>query len=455
VRSFLIFYFVKENGKVLLAVSKFIHPYLEFVGGAAFSLGHALQDLGVPKSEFFQAHLSGFVPRAMTLLLVLLLLMPLIIGAAYTLGRFKGGVIALCVLLAPGILNLMGFFPDFRYGAPSSSAGGVGVIGNVMALIPLLMMVTAAGWSVTVLLYDTLKLTDKFHHYYDHFWFLTALTAAVFFVTDGTASNSAQTLKDASRVAQDSSRYLLLQIRRYQDYCRVNGLEFTKSCQWSKYSQWTIGPLAEYSPVLFEELAPEDSRGFFQQPREANLSDEDILTIRRELLEYNQNVCPVKQLSKDAAQYAPLSGSCESPPFEYCTAWPDGPVGFVDPYIFQRPVAIANECIIPNLVRLKSRMPGLLADDREASQVKNYRWFYFLFIALAVGGKIANSSTKLVDFKKRRRAIFVKDLWRLTIFLASFVWKAFRSGLSFARYMVKTAVAKFKALRPSADGDAP
>lgn len=55
-------------------------------------------------------------------------------------------------------------------------------------------------------------------------------------------------------------------------------------------------------------------------------------------------------------------------------------------------------------------MPGLLAEDREASQVKNYRWFYFLFIALAVGGKIANSSTKLVDFKKRRRAIFVKDL---------------------------------------------
>lgn len=68
-------------------------------------------------------------------------------------------------------------------------------------------------------------------------------------------------------------------------------------------------------------------------------------------------------------------------------------------------------------------MPGLLAEDREASQVKNYRWFYFLFIALAVGGKIANSSTKLVDFKKRRRAIFVKDLWRLTIFLALLVWR--------------------------------
>ncbi|KPW28816.1 hypothetical protein ALP45_03912 [Pseudomonas coronafaciens pv. atropurpurea] len=446
----MIFYFVKENGKVLPAVSKFIHPYLEFVGGAAFSLGHALQDLGVPKSEFLQTHLSGFVPRAITLLWVLLLLMPLIIGAAYTLGRFKGGVIALCVLLAPGVLNLMGFFPDLRYGAPNSSMEGVGVIGNVMALIPLLMMVTAAGWSITVLLYDTLNLTDKFHHYYDHFWFLTALTAAVFFVTDSTASNSAQNLSNASRVAQDSSRYLLLQIRRYQDYCRINGLEFAKSCQWSNYSQWTIGSLAEYGPVLFEDFAPESSRGFFQQPREANLSDEDILTIRRELLEYNQKVCPVKQLSKDAAQYAPLSDSCESPPFEYCSAWPDGPVGFVDPYISQRPVAIANECIIPNLVRLKSRMPGLLADDREASQVKNYRWFYFLFIALAVGGKIANSSTKLVDFKKRSRAIFVKDLWRLTIFLASFVWKAFRSGLSFTCYTVKAAIAKFKALRPSA-----
>lgn len=109
----MIFYFVKEKGKVLLAVSKFIYPYLEFVGGAAFSLGRALQDLGVPKSEFLQTHLSGFVPRVITLLWVLLLLMPLIIGAAYTLGRFKGGVIALCVLLAPSVLNLMGFFQTF------------------------------------------------------------------------------------------------------------------------------------------------------------------------------------------------------------------------------------------------------------------------------------------------------------------------------------------------------
>ncbi|WP_277960748.1 hypothetical protein [Pseudomonas sp. RIT-To-2] len=436
---------------MLSNVSKFIHPYLEFVGGAAFSSGHIVHDLGVPKSEFFETHLSGFVPIAMTLTSVLMFVLALIVGAAYTLGRFKGAIIALCVLLAPGILNVIGFFPDFQYGTHSSSAGGVGVIGSVMALIPLLVMVTALGWSITILLYDTLKLSDRFHHYYDHFWFLTALAAAVFFVADTTAMSNAQSLKDTSRVVQDSSRYLLQQIRRYQDYCRVNGLDATKSCQWSNYSQWTIGQLAEYGPVLFEEFGPKTSREFFQPSRTENLSDEDILVIRRELLDYNQKICPVKQLSKAAAQYAQPSDSCESPPFDYCSMWPDGPEGFVDRYISQRPVAIANECIIPNLVWLKSRMPGLLADDREASLMKNYRWVYFLFIALAVGGKIAISSTKLVDFKKRERAVVVKALWRLTTIPLSFVWKAFKFSLSIICYWGRAAKAKYQARRASAD----
>ncbi|MGC3743272.1 hypothetical protein, partial [Pseudomonas aeruginosa] len=81
----------------------------------------------------------------------------------------------------------------------SFSIGGVGVLGSVMGLIPLLVMATAAGWSITILLYDTLKLTERFRQYYDHFWFLTALAAAIFFVTDSTANENTKRLAEASR----------------------------------------------------------------------------------------------------------------------------------------------------------------------------------------------------------------------------------------------------------------
>lgn len=222
---------------MLLAVSKFLDPYLQFVAGAALSIQQVMEGFEFSKSGFFSTYLSGFGFVALILTLVFLLLLPLIFGAAYTMGRLKGGVIFLCVLIAPGVLNLIGIFPELQYSSPSFSIGGVGVLGSVMGLIPLLVMATAAGWSITILLYDTLKLTERFRQYYDHFWFLTALAAAIFFVTDSTANENTKRLAEASRVAQDSSRYLLLQVRRYQDYCKLNGLESTKSCQWSNYSQ--------------------------------------------------------------------------------------------------------------------------------------------------------------------------------------------------------------------------
>lgn len=443
---------------MLLAVSKFLHPYLQFVAGAALSTQQVMEGFEFSKSSFFSTYLSGFGFVALILTLVFLLLLPLIFGAAYTMGRLKGGVIFLCVLIAPGVLNLIGVFPDLQYSPPRFAIGGVGVLGSVMGLIPLLVMATVAGWSITILLYDTLKLTDRFRQYYDHFWFLTALAAAIFFVTDSIANENTKRLAEASRVAQDSSRYLLLQVRRYQDYCKLNGLESTKSCQWSNYSQWLIGSLADYAPVLFVQLVPKSSQEFYQPPRGGGLSGEDVLVIRRELLEYNQKVCPVTQLSKDSAQYAPLSYSCEAPPLNYCNSWPDGPEGFVDRYISQRPVAIANECIIPNLVSLKSALLKMLADEHEAKQVKNYRWLYFLFIALAVGGKIANSSTKLADIDGRppeQRGIFAKNLRRFRMSLSLLVRKALRYALSFVFYTAKTIKVKYKALRRLAKREAP
>jgi hypothetical protein len=90
--------------------------------------------------------------------------------------------------------------------------------------------------------------------------------------------------------------------------------------------------------------------------------------------------------------------------------------------------------------------------------VKNYRWLYFLFIALAVGGKIANSSTKLADIDGKppeQRGIFVKNLRCFRMSLSSLVRKALRYVLSFVFYTAKTAKIKYRALRRLAKREAP
>ncbi|WPN64508.1 hypothetical protein QMK47_05825 [Pseudomonas sp. P9_35] len=45
-----------------------------------------------------------------------------------------------------------------------------------------------------VLIYDNLNLTERFRQIYDHFWFLLALAAAVFFVADKGANEDAALL---------------------------------------------------------------------------------------------------------------------------------------------------------------------------------------------------------------------------------------------------------------------
>ncbi|WP_258041274.1 hypothetical protein [Pseudomonas syringae] len=434
---------------MILLVSKFLHPYFQFIAGAALSFLQVTEGLEFSKSEFFRNHLNGFLPVAYALMLVFALLLPLVGAAAYTVGRCKGVVAFLCLLLAPGILNLFGGFPDIQYSASRFSIGSVGVLGTATGLIPLLVVATITGWSFTVLLYDTLRLTERFRQYYDHFWFLTALATAVFFVTDISATDNTKRLNEASRVASESNRYLLSQVRRYQDYCKDNGLEATKSCQWSNYSQWVIKPLADYGPSLFVEFGPASSREMYQPSRREVLSDEDVLTIRSELLEYNQKICPMVQLSKGAAQYAQLSDRCEEPPFDFCNSWPDGPEGFVDRYIANRPVAIANECIIPNLVSLRSVMPKMLESEHEAKEGKNYRWLYFLFIALAVGGKVANSSTKLAkidDLEPLGRGVVIRDLVSLVKFLATRAAKGWGCARACALCLFQIAKGKYRDL---------
>jgi hypothetical protein len=76
----------------------------------------------------------------------------------------------------------------------------------------------------------------------------------------------------------------------------------------------------------------------------------------------------------------------------YCTAFADPLDGKMDQENIVRTTALASECIIPTLVRLREQQQKLLALTIEDKRSKHYRWLYYGFFSLVVGGKIATST---------------------------------------------------------------
>jgi hypothetical protein len=262
------------------------------------------------------------------------------------------------------------------------------------------MLCAITGWAVMVLIYDNLNLTERFRQIYDHFWFPLALVAAVFFVADNGANEDAALLKEATASIQDASAFLLSQIRRYNDYCKANGLDNLKSCQWSSDSQWTFTHIKEGEASYFIEFAPDESKGFYAANKRT-ISDEDVIAIRKEINDYNQRLCPVKHFSNVISRSSPLSSTCEYVPRGYCSANPDGPPGLVDKNISSHTVALASECIVPWLAGAKPSLKQLSALLIRHDKAKNHRWLYFLAVAVAVGAKVALATTKLCLIDER------------------------------------------------------
>ncbi|MCP2054831.1 UNVERIFIED_ORG: hypothetical protein J3D59_004691 [Pseudomonas fluorescens] len=389
-----------------ISIASFFHPYTTFLHGAAYNLHQILEGLDVVSSSFTERDAAGNIiggywspDQAMVitlgyLVMLSLLVIPLLAAAAYTVSKKQGLLTFSVLLFLPGVLNCLGLFPMINYLPTRYTIHGVGNLGSEIGLIPLLMLCAITGWGIMVLAYDNLNLTERFRQIYDHFWFPLALVAAVFFVADNGAGEDNAMLKGTTAGIQEASGYLLSQIRRYDDYCKANGLNDLKSCQWSRYSQWTFTNIKEGEASYFIEFAPDDSKGFYSASRWA-LSDEDVIAIRKEIAEYNQKLCPVKYLSRDLSQSSPLSTTCEYVPHHFCSVKPDGPQGVVDDGIGSQTVALASECIIPRLAAAKPYLKQLSALVGQHDQAKNHRWLYFLAVAVAIGAKVALATTKL------------------------------------------------------------
>jgi hypothetical protein len=69
-----------------------------------------------------------------------------------------------------------------------------------------------------------------------------------------------------------------------------------------------------------------------------------------------------------------------------------------------RTVAIANECVVPALFRLKAEQASLAATVDDNARARHLRTMFFLFVSLVAGGKVANASARMTEAIRKARA---------------------------------------------------
>jgi hypothetical protein len=164
------------------------------------------------------------------------------------------------------------------------------------------------------------------------------------------------------------------------------------------------GRLSEYAHEgdhFFFEFGPTKSAEVYAADVRSDVVDAPA--VRQELVAYNDLECPVTSLGVGFSRFSPVSARCEAPPEEYCAAFPE-PLGSDDMRSFvMRPVAIANECIVPTLIQQRRVQSGLRGQVDMATSGRHVRWMFFIFLSVLAGGKVANASMRLKEAAEKSR----------------------------------------------------
>lgn len=393
-------------------MESFLQPYGQWLIAAAYNVQQSLEGFGLASSNFIEQDADGTIIGSywsplqaaffpfVALLLYAIVLIPLIMLAAYILGRKKGMMVSVSILLLPGIASALGWLPAFNFLPRVFSIGGTGTLGSGLGILPLLMLGMITGWCLVVIVYDNFKLTDRFRHCYDHAWFLIAILAGIFFASDSGSMQESKQLEEASQQTRAASLYLLTQVRQYDEHCRQEGLTATASCQWASTVQQQLNDYAASHTKGFQTFGPRSSDDVYS-PIAAKVSPEVILQIRQEIKLYNNEKCPIVRLSDSVSRLAPASTVCQSVPAAYCMAPPELLDGSIDGYAGLNSVALSSEGVAPSLVMLRKRQETLGSVVAQNEKLKHFRWLSFILLSVVVGGKIANSTTRAIDMDKR------------------------------------------------------
>jgi hypothetical protein len=312
---------------------------------------------------------------------IFVVLLVLLVG--YCLRRASGVFGALLILLLPGILSIVGWWPEFPV-VPEKYNVGTGSLGIPEGMFSVVLISLLSGWLLVVLLTDALRLGDRFRNLYDHAWYSAAILAGVFFVGDQNNAELQEEYQSNSAAVQQVSNYLLPQVRAYEDFCRTEKNPPAASCQWAGQMQQVLSDFASSHPNVFAATGPRSSEEIYR-PHARDSKPQAVMDIRQELMRYNDIVCPLAGTQKG------LPGACLSPPGAYLTTL-DSPA-LADDFVFRR-VAIANEVLVPTLVRLHTQAEKLAPKIDGIKRSKHLRWLFYVLFAVLAGGKVANATAR-------------------------------------------------------------
>ena len=164
----------------MISFAHFFDPYVLFLLGAAYNIEQTREGLRITPLNFLLQGVDGNMvlsyqsPWEATMLLLgilvlySLLLVGLIVIAAYILSWSIGSFTALLLLALPGVAATLGLWPNITYSPDTLVLRGTGMLGSPWGMFPLVLMGLLTGWSVVLILSDLLDFKDKFRHYYRH-----------------------------------------------------------------------------------------------------------------------------------------------------------------------------------------------------------------------------------------------------------------------------------------------
>jgi hypothetical protein len=116
------------------------------------------------------------------------------------------------------------------------------------------------GWTVTVLIADSLPIRNKVWEAYDLFWLvLVGLIAAAFFIADSQMAQHDADFRETGNDAQRASGYLLKQVEAYISWCRQNAPDHAVYCSWASHVHPKLLDTEFEYPILFVKLGPDSS----------------------------------------------------------------------------------------------------------------------------------------------------------------------------------------------------
>ena len=85
----------------------------------------------------------------------------------------------------------------------------------------------------------------------------------------------------------------------------------------------------------------------------------------------------------------------------FVKVYPEPLDGQVEQDYVYRVVAIANEMIVPFLVSSREKQAQLKQEVDRNNRYLNFKWVFYILFSIAAGGKIANSTARIIDIGRQ------------------------------------------------------